>query len=157
MAAAALAAQLTVATAARWFAGRLGDKYGPARLMVPGLLLVTAGMAAVAAIDAPAAVLGGSVVFGAGFGVLQTASLAMMYARAPRGGEDAVSAIWNMAFDLGMAAGAFGAGLVVSPLGFPVTFVLTAALILPALAIVRRDSTMAARSGPARLAGRVPQ
>jgi MFS family permease len=142
-AAAALAAQLTVATAARWFAGRLGDRYGTARLIVPGLLLVAVGMAAVAALDMPAAVIGGSIVFGAGFGVLQNASLALMYARAPRGGEDAVSAIWNMAFDLGMAAGAFGAGLVVSPLGFPVTFALTAALMLPALAIARRDSPKA--------------
>lgn len=136
-AAVALAAQLTVATAARWFAGRLGDRYGTTRLMAPGLTLVAVGMAAVAAIDVPAAVIGGSILFGAGFGVLQNASLALMYANAPRGGEDAVSAIWNTAFDLGMAAGAFGAGLVVGPLGFAVTFALTAALMLPALAMAR--------------------
>ncbi|WP_232240614.1 hypothetical protein [Kutzneria sp. 744] len=50
-----------------------------------------------------------------------------------------VIAIWNAAYDLGMAAGAFAAGLVVTSIGYPVTFVLTAAMILPALILVRRD------------------
>lgn len=137
--ASALLAQPAAATAARWVAGRVGDRHGPARLLVPGLVLTAAGMAAIVATGTPAAVIGGALVAGIGFGALQNATLALMYARVPAGGASAVSAIWNAAYDLGMAAGALGAALVVSSVGYPATFALTAAVILPAVAIARRD------------------
>jgi MFS family permease len=139
VAAAALLAQPAASTAARWFAGRLGDRYGSARLLAPGLLLAAAGMAAMAATGTPAAVIGGALVFGVGFGVSQNATQALMFARVPAGGEGAVSAIWNAAYDLGMAAGALVAGLLVTSIGYPATFVLTGAVMLPALVLVRRD------------------
>lgn len=139
VASAALLAQPVASTVARWFAGRLGDRSGSARLLVPGLLLAAAGMALLAATDSPAAVIGGAFVFGIGFGVLQNATLALMYARALPGSEGAISAIWNAAYDLGMAAGALGAGLLVTSIGYPATFALAAVLVMPALNLVRRD------------------
>jgi predicted MFS family arabinose efflux permease len=139
VAASALLAQPAAATVARWFAGWLGDRHGPARLLVPGLVLAAVGMAAMAVTGTPSAVIGGALVFGIGFGALQNATLALMYARVPAGGESAVSAIWNAAYDLGMAAGALGAGLLITSAGYPATFVITAAVILPALALARRD------------------
>ncbi|MET8159509.1 MFS transporter [Sphaerisporangium sp. NPDC005289] len=139
VAASALLAQPAAATLARLFVGRLGDRHGPARLLVPGLVLSAAGMAALAATGTPSAVIGGALVFGVGFGALQNATLTLMYARVPSGGESAVSAIWNAAYDLGMAAGALGAGLVIASIGYPLTFALTAAAILPALVLAHRD------------------
>ncbi|MFC0432676.1 MFS transporter [Kutzneria buriramensis] len=139
IAAAALLAQPAAATATRLIAGRLGDRFGAGRLLGPGILLTAIGMAAIAMTDSPAAVIGGALVFGAGFGVMQNASQALMYARVPAGGEGSVSAIWNAAYDLGMAAGALAAGLVVAEVGYPAIFLLTAAATLPALALVRRD------------------
>jgi len=139
VAAAALLAQPAASTVARWVAGRLSDRHGPARLLGPGLLLAAAGMATLAATDSPTAVIGGALVFGTGFGALQNATLVLMYARVPAGGESAVSAIWNAAYDLGMAAGTLCAGLLVTSIGYPTTFVLTAAMMLPALAVIRRD------------------
>jgi MFS family permease len=139
VAAAALLAQPAAATATRWVAGRLGDRYGAGRLLVPGLLLSAVGMAMLAALGTPSMVIGGALVFGAGFGALQNATLALMYARVPSGGESAVSAIWNAAYDLGMAVGALCAGLVVASVGYGTTFVLTAVAMLPALFLVRRD------------------
>ncbi|HEX5116737.1 MAG TPA: MFS transporter [Pseudonocardiaceae bacterium] len=138
VASAALLAQQSASTVARWAAGRVGDRLGAARLLRPGLLLAAAGMAALVAIDSPAAVIGGTLVFGVGFGVLQNASLTLMYARAAAGGEGMVSAIWNAAYDLGMAAGALCAGPLVGMAGYSVTFGVTAAIMLPALALVRR-------------------
>jgi predicted MFS family arabinose efflux permease len=139
VASAALLAQPVASTVARWFAGRLGDRSGSARLLAPGLLLAATGMALLAATGSPSAVIGGAFVFGIGFGVLQNATLALMYARALPGSEGAVSAIWNAAYDLGMAAGALGAGLLVTSIGYPATFALAAVLIMPALQLVRRD------------------
>jgi predicted MFS family arabinose efflux permease len=129
----ALFAQPAAATLARLAAGRLGDRHGHARLLHPGIALAAAGMAAIAATGTPFLVIGGAAVFGAGFGLLQNATLSLMYARAARDQYDAVSALWNAAYDAGMGAGAIGMGLVAGPLGYPGTFLLTAALVLPAL------------------------
>ena len=62
-----------------------------------------------------------------------------MFTRAPTGAEGAVSAIWNAAYDLGMAAGALAAGMLVHTVGYPATFVLTAIVMLPALIVIRRE------------------
>lgn len=136
---AALLLQPAAATAARWFAGRVGDRRGPGGLLLPGLLLAATGTAALALTASPAALLTGSLLLGAGFGVLQNATLTLMFNRVPAGGENTVSAIWNTAYDLGMAAGALAAGLIVGTAGYPATFLLTAALMLPALPLIRRD------------------
>jgi MFS family permease len=78
-----------VATAARLAAGRIGDRHGHARLLGPGVLLSAAGMAAIAATGSPSLVIGGAAVFGAGFGLLQNSTLAMMYTRTDRTGYNA--------------------------------------------------------------------
>jgi predicted MFS family arabinose efflux permease len=135
----ALLAQPACATVARFAAGRRGDRDGHDRLLTPGLLTSAAGMTCLAATRTPAAVIGGAVVFGAGFGVLQNATLVLMYHRISPGVEGVVSAIWNAAYDLGMAAGALTAGLLIIPLGYATTFVLIAAVMLPALATIRGD------------------
>jgi predicted MFS family arabinose efflux permease len=133
VAAAALFAQPAAATLTRLAAGRVGDRYGHARLLTPGVLLSAVGMAAIAATATPSLVIGGAAVFGAGFGLLQNATLALMYTRTAASGYDAVSAIWNAAYDAGMGAGAIGMGLITGHVGYPGTFLLTAALVLPAL------------------------
>jgi predicted MFS family arabinose efflux permease len=143
---AALFAQPAAATAARWAAGRIGDRRGHARLLGPGVLLSAAGMALLAATGVPAVVVGGAACFGTGFGILQNATLAMMYARAPRGGYDAVSAIWNAAWDAGMGAGAAVIGLLAATAGYPAAFVITAALVLPALVPALRERSRAAQA-----------
>jgi len=137
VAAAALLAQPAASTAARWWAGRVGDRRGQTRLLVPGLLLAAAGMLGVALTTSPASVVGGALVFGLGFGILQNATLSLMYARAA-GSEDVVSAIWNAAYDLGMAAGALVAGLVVVRAGYAAAFVLSALVMVPAMVVARR-------------------
>jgi predicted MFS family arabinose efflux permease len=141
VAAGALFAEPAAATLTRLAAGRLGDRYGQHRLLFPGIGLAAAGMTALAATGVPALVIGGAAVFGAGFGLLQNATLTLMYARTTPRGYGCVSALWNAAYDAGMGAGAIGMGLITAPLGYPGTFLLTAALVLLALipAIRERD------------------
>jgi predicted MFS family arabinose efflux permease len=141
----ALFAQPAAATLARAVVGRLGDQYGHTRLLRPGILLCVAGMASIAATHAPALVIGGAAVFGAGFGLLQNATLALMYARSAPSGYDAVSALWNAAYDAGMGAGAIGMGLVVRPFGYPVTFLVTAAVVSLALIPAQRETNSAGK------------
>jgi predicted MFS family arabinose efflux permease len=131
---AALFAQPAATTAARWAAGRVGDRRGHGWLVRPGVLLSAAGMALLAATGMPAVVVCGAACFGTGFGLLQNATLALMYSNTSAGADGStVNAIWNATFDGGMAAGAAVIGLVTAHTGYPVAFLLTAALITPAL------------------------
>ncbi|MEU6509486.1 MFS transporter [Streptomyces sp. NPDC046942] len=139
VATAALLVQSATATAARWAAGRYGDRRGSGRLVVPGLLLSAAGMAVMAAVSSPVAVLVGAVVFGTGFGTAQNATLALMYSRVSRASYGTVSALWNLAYDGGMGVGAAGFGLVAGHTGYAWAFLLTALLMLGALAPAVRD------------------
>jgi MFS family permease len=147
LAALALLVQAVVATVARWWAGRYGDRHGPARLLVPGLLVGTAGVFALVPIDHPVALVTGMLLFGAGFGVSQNASLALMFDRVPPSGYGTVSGIWNLAYDAGMGLGAAGFGVMVAQTGYPVAFAVTGVLMLAALVPAARDRRAAGGPG----------
>jgi predicted MFS family arabinose efflux permease len=141
LAALALLAQATTATLTRWQAGRYGDRHGPAGLLAPGLLVSAAGMLALVLTASPAAVVAGMVLFGAGFGIAQNASLALMFTRVPPSGYGTASALWNLAYDGGLGLGAAGFGVLAAHTGYPAAFGFTAALMTAALAPAWRDRT----------------
>ena len=64
---------------------------------------------------------------------MQNASMATMLNRVAPSGYGAVSAIWNLAYDLGLGVGAFGFGLLATRTGYPPAFAVTAALVLAAV------------------------
>ncbi|MEU8346062.1 MFS transporter [Spirillospora sp. NPDC048832] len=138
VAAAALFVQPAATTAARWWAGRAGDRHGASRLLLPALAVAAAGMALLVLVPHPAAVFASMAVFGAGFGVTQNASLSMMYERAPASAYGTVSALWNTGYDGGMGVGGAAFGAAVAQTGYPVAFALTAAVMLLALPLARR-------------------
>src|SRR5262249_25108809 len=80
-AALALLAQAWTATAGRWVGGRYGDRYGHPRLLVPGLAAAAAGIGALAWTANPAVFTLGAILFGAGFGAVQSSTLAAMLQR----------------------------------------------------------------------------
>ncbi|MFI0899231.1 MFS transporter [Streptomyces sp. NPDC020983] len=135
----ALFAHSAAATAARWLAGRHGDRHGPAVLVLPALLLSAAGTLLMAATGSRVAVVAGAVVFGAGFGVAQNATLTLMYARVPASGYATVSAVWNAAYDAGMGAGAAAFGWLAAGTGYSWAFTLTGAAVLAAVLPACRD------------------
>ncbi|MGW3348177.1 MFS transporter [Nonomuraea rubra] len=134
LASVALLVQSLATPAARWWAGRHGDRHGSAGLLVPGVLATAAGVALQVWAGSPVAVVAGMALFGAGFGVLQNATLALMF---ERGGAARVSALWNLAYDAGMGAGAMGFGLVLGHTGYAAGFGLVALLVLATLPLAR--------------------
>lgn len=140
----ALGVQPAASVGGRWLAGRCGDRRSAAGrsvdgLLVPGVLVTAAGVALLSMHAAPAAVVGGAVLFGIGCGITQNVSLTVMYNQVPESGYSMVSAVWNLAYDVGMGAGAATFGLLAARTGYPVGFLLTA-LVLPAplILIARR-------------------
>jgi MFS family permease len=136
----ALFAQPAASTAGRWVAGRMGDRRGQGGLLVPGSALAVVGMAAMSLTHSPVSVVLGAVAFGTGFGVLQNATLSLMYARVPAAAYATVSAVWNAAYDLGMAVGAITVGVLIGVTGYGLAFLVIAVAMVPALVLAQRES-----------------
>jgi MFS family permease len=133
---AALLVQAITATLTRWQAGKHGDRYGHARLLIPALAVAAIGMAAMMVLGSPAMIFAGMVLFGAGFGVIENATLALLIEQLP---EAKASALWNLAYDAGYGAGPAVFGLICVRTGYPVAFALTGALILAAVPLALRE------------------
>jgi predicted MFS family arabinose efflux permease len=118
----------------RWWSGRFGDRRDPRLLLAPGLVAAAVGMA-VLSLDG-LALLGGALLFGAGFGTLQNASLLLTMERVSKAEYGLGSTLWNVAFDAGTGAGALVCGFVVGAAGFSPAFYLCAGLLVAALVFI---------------------
>jgi MFS family permease len=141
LAAAALLVQAITATLSRWQAGRRGDRYGHARLLIPALVVAAVGMATMLALGSPVLLFTGMALFGAGFGVIENATFALLIEQLP---EAKASARWNLAYDAGYGAGPAVFGLICVRTGYPAAFGLTCALILAAVPLALRERKAAA-------------
>ncbi|GAA1136298.1 MFS transporter [Kribbella jejuensis] len=133
MVATALLLQAIAAPLARWLAGRYADRIGAAKLLAPVLVLAAIGAGSLVFLPSPVAILIGSVCFGSGFGAAQNLTLSLMYNRVDRSRYGQVSALWNLAYDGGWGLGAIVFGLVVSGVGYPAAFAMTAAVVAVAV------------------------
>jgi MFS family permease len=133
---AALLVQAIIATLSRWQAGKRGDRYGHARLLIPALAVAALGMAAMMVLGSPVMIFAGMVLFGAGFGVIENATFALLLEQQP---EAKASARWNLAYDAGYGAGPAVFGLICVSTGYPVAFALTGVLILAAVPAAMRE------------------
>jgi MFS family permease len=136
----ALLVQAATAPLARWWAGRFGDRYGHRRLLVPSVLVTAVGAASLVWLDNPVAVIAGMVLFGAGFGVAQNVSLAIMFERVSPERYGRVSALWSIAYDAGWGIGAVAFGAVVGTTGYAAAFGLVALALFAAVGPARRDT-----------------
>jgi MFS family permease len=134
----ALLVQAITATLSRWQAGRHGDRIGHARLLVPAVIASALGMGMLIWLASPAAMLAGLALFGAGFGVVENSTFALLIERLP---EAKASALWNLAYDAGYGAGPVMFGLFSARTGYPAGFALTGLLVLAALPAARRERT----------------
>jgi predicted MFS family arabinose efflux permease len=140
-AAVGLLVQALTATAGRYWAGRYGDRRGHSRLLAPGLLLAAAGMILLLGLPQPVVVIVAMAVFGLGFGITQSATFAVMVERAPAHSHGTVSALWNLAYDLGYGTGPLAFGVVLAGTGYQAGLALTGLVMVIALIPAWRDQT----------------
>jgi len=132
----ALLVQAIIATLTRWQAGRFGDRHGHVRLLIPALAVAALGMAAMMALGSPVMVFAGMALFGAGFGVIESATFALLIEQLS---ETRASALWNFAYDAGYGAGPAAFGPLCARTGYPAAFALTGALMLAVIPAARRE------------------
>lgn len=70
-----------------------------------------------------------AVVFGLGFGAIQSETLLMMFSRMPKERVSEASAVWNMSFDTGTGAGSSVLGATASSSGYGGAFLVGAGLV----------------------------
>ncbi|MFC4030923.1 MFS transporter [Streptomyces polygonati] len=131
----ALLAAQVASLLARLGSGRLVDRHGGRRVLGPAVLTAALGAAAGAAPHHPAIVLAGSALFGAGFGVIQNATLVLIMRAAgdTPAGLGLASVSWNLAFDGGTGLGALAGGPLLALGGPAALFPATAALLAASL------------------------
>jgi predicted MFS family arabinose efflux permease len=132
----------------RWRAGMLADRLGGRRLLPLALVVSAAGMALTAAglWAGPAWVLIGASVFGAGYGATQNLTLLAAFARAGEAGTTTASAMWNIAFDSGIATGALVLGFLAAGIGLDRTYVVVAVLLAAAAPLASAAARSVVRS-----------
>ena len=124
-------------TLSRWWGGRFGDRRDPRLLLTPGLITCAVGVAVLP--FGGVLLMGGAVLFGTGFGLLQNSTLILMMGRVSKSEFGLGSTLWNAAFDAGTGIGAFSFGFVISAIGFYWSFSLCSALLASALVLVVLD------------------
>lgn len=129
-------------TISRWWAGRFGDRRDSRALLAPGLIVTSLGMAALP--SGGLVMLCGALLFGGGFGLLQSSTLLLMMDRVSEDERGLGSTVWNVSFDAGTGAGAFFFGFLVEVTGFASAFYLCAVLLAAALVLVFLDRRPAA-------------
>jgi predicted MFS family arabinose efflux permease len=138
---AALLIQAITATFCRWRAGRYGDRHGHATLLIPALAMVALGMVAmvwlpVKVSTVPVLIFASMVLFGAGFGVIENSTFALLIEHLP---EATASTLWNFAYDAGYGVGPAVFGLFAARTGYPAGFALTGILVLAAVPAALRE------------------
>uniref|UniRef100_A0AAU1LZ64 MFS transporter n=1 Tax=Streptomyces sp. NBC_00148 TaxID=2903626 RepID=A0AAU1LZ64_9ACTN len=130
---------------ARLGAGWLIDRYGGRPVLVPAVLLNALGTAAGSASHETALLLTGAVLFGSGFGAVQSATLVLVMQAADDSSArlGLAGVAWNIAFDAGTGIGSLGGGPLLAAGGpatlfGPTAAVLAGLLLLPATRRPRR-------------------
>ncbi|GAB3720803.1 MFS transporter [Nocardiopsis oceani] len=148
-----LAAYALTLVTGRWTAGVMYDRYRCTVLLLPGVAGAVTGMGLLTAglwinggeapgIGVALLVLGGTALFGLGFGAVQNETVTVMLGRAGPTGYGRASAVWNIGYDAGTGVGAIGLGLVIQLMGYGPAFAVVAvslAAVLP-LALNRKRS-----------------
>ena len=143
-----------VAAIGRWGVGRIVDRTGSTRVLLPVALVLCAGGIAVVAAglssDAAGLVVAGAAIAGAGYGSVQNLTLVAAFGRAGPARESTASATWNASFDTGTAIGAWAVGAIAAAgPGLAATYLGCAALVL---LVIPLGATAGSRRSPA-LAG----
>jgi len=115
------------------------------RLLVPGVLIGAAGMAAevlasLLTSGGAMVLVAGALLVGFGFGMVQNDSLVTLFAIGGPARYGRASALWNAAFDSGFGVGAVGLGAVAGPFGFAAAYGAGAAFLLLVAPFTRKPA-----------------
>jgi MFS family permease len=111
-------------------AGRLSDRHGRAAVILPGMLVASVAFAVLGMTSGPTGVLVGAAIYGVAFGSVQPALMALTADRVRPEERGKAMGTFYTAWELGIAAGAVGSGLLLKVMDFPPMLLAGAAMPL---------------------------
>lgn len=131
----------------RYVAGVVADRAGkPGTLMIPAQIFSVFGVGLIAAVLWQEwsiwLLVFGTMVYGAGFGIVQNEALLSMFDRLPRERLSEGSAVWNIFYDGGTGLGSTALGAVVAMSGYDGAFAVGSAIIAMGLLMTLADSAL---------------
>ena len=114
----------------RPFSARLADKVGYTRVLVPSLVLIAAGLLALALARGAVGFFVAACLFGSGFGSAYPVYAAYVMGAIPGARRGAAFGSLLFAFDTGIGTGSFATGFLIERAGYPTAFAVAAFLAL---------------------------
>lgn len=115
--------------------GRISDKYGASKVIIPGMLLMILGLVILAFANSLVLFLVVGIVYGFGFSAAQPTLNVVMLRMCPEERRGAANATFFSAMDIGIGLGAVIWGIVSQKLGFSYVFLGSAACIILSLTL----------------------
>lgn len=120
--------------ATRFFVGRLADRYGVSKVMVPGMVLIVIGVSILGITANLMQVLIAAGFIGLGYGCVNPTMNAFIMKVSPLERRGAANATYYAAFDAGAGFGSMVGGVIVQSFGFQVTFFCLVGIVLVGIA-----------------------
>ena len=109
-------------------AGEVSDRLGRTAVILPGMMVTAVSLVVLGMTTGPVGVLAGGAVLGVGFGSAQPALMALTADRVSPAERGKAMGTFYTAWELGIAAGAAGAGWMLNLTGFGTLFLVSAAI-----------------------------
>jgi len=114
----------------RSLAGKLSDIKGRNFVIIPGMVIIAAGLGVLSTASALGSFLAAAFLYGLGFGLVHPSLMALLVDRVSEAGRGAAMGTFTAAFDLGIGTGSILLGLVLQYYGFQVIYTLGGLIVL---------------------------
>jgi MFS family permease len=114
----------------RALAGKLSDRKGRKFVIIPGMVLIAAGLGVLSTASTLNSFLVAALLYGLGFGLVHPSLMALLVDMVGDEGRGAAMGTFTAAFDLGIGAGSILLGLVLQYFGFQVMYTLSGLIVL---------------------------
>jgi MFS family permease len=129
----------------RALAGKLSDAKGRKFVIIPGMVLIAAGLGVLSTASALETFLRAALLYGLGFGLVHPSLMAFLVDKVSDKGRGAAMGTFTASFDLGIGTGSILLGLVLQYYGFQVMYTLSGLIVLTGAVLLIASNGKASR------------
>ncbi|HEX7627414.1 MAG TPA: MFS transporter [Candidatus Methanoperedens sp.] len=129
----------------RALAGKLSDIKGRKFVIIPGMIIIAAGLGVLSTASALETFIAAAFLYGLGFGLVHPSLMALLVDKVSDKGRGAAMGTFTAAFDLGIGTGSILLGLVLQYYGFQVMYTLSGLIVLTGAIILIANNGKASR------------
>jgi len=131
----------------RAFAGKVSDKKGRKFVILPGMILIAAGLWILSTASTLSVFLIAALLYGLGFGLVHPSLMALLIDSVSEKERGSAMGTFTAAFDLGIGMGSIILGFVLQYFGFQVMYSLSGMIVLAGAVLLMADNRKVSRGG----------